>query len=560
LIVTLLLPAAAWAAPAPEAAPQPPAEDVRNAIAAGEFTAWFQNATAWLNERATARADQATLISLIDRPDVRRVLDGRQVIAACGAGELGAFAKAAPANQTFLTWLLSDTETMDLLLEGAAPLKLGAREKNQSHLKVASLEILRKILAGDGDAKGGLCRKLAIATALAPPGTGAPGAGHAKPPVDPVERYMHFKQAHRNGELVPSFDKLTVWEYQKVVQSGASNEDLAWGRRMIGTFRPDLLEDETVVNSTSFVWRRNAPPEHYPYKDMRYVLAGGGKCGPRSSWAVFICQAWGVPAIGVGQPGHACVAFRSANPMAQPQPGNVWKVAYGRGWEVSKLEGMSGPEFLQAVRERSHAKVFSRIEHLRWLAAAVTPEKKSAAILQVLNAMRTSLAEAKSEIPAAPVRPVSVKTDSGSSRPIGPVGGVIHVLAAAFTKTGGQISWGGQFPHVLVHHGPTGQPQVYFQQQMKSQWADYLIDVPAAGTYRLVMQAACVNDHQVLEFCSGDKMLAQVAIPLTYGLWQETSPVELRLDKGVQTLRVQTPTTEHKRGIALQSFKLKSKD
>ncbi len=39
--------------------------------------------------------------------------------------------------------------------------------------------------------------------------------------------------------------------------------------------------------------------------------------------------------------------------------------------------------------------------------------------------------------------------------------------------------------------------------------------------------------------------------------WQETAPVELTLAKGRQTIRIQTPTTEHKRGIALRSFELR---
>lgn len=57
-----------------------------------------------------------------------------------------------------------------------------------------------------------------------------------------------------------------------------------------------------------------------------------------------ICQAFGIPAIGVGQPAHVCVADKAANPLAEPQPGSAWKVGYGRGWEVSKLEGLAGPE------------------------------------------------------------------------------------------------------------------------------------------------------------------------------------------------------------------------
>jgi hypothetical protein len=136
---------------------------------------------------------------------------------------------------------------------------------------------------------------------------------------------------------------------------------------------------------------------------------------------------------------------------------------------------------------------------------------------------------------------------------------VIHVEAAAFAQTGGQISWGGQVPHVLVHPCFSGGQQVYFQQQMKSQWADYTLDVPATGLYTIVMKAACINTDQALEICAGANVVANVPIPLSYGLWQETAPVELKLTKGIQTLRVQTSTKEHKRGIALRSFTLKAK-
>ena len=120
----------------------------------------------------------------------------------------------------------------------------------------------------------------------------------------PVDTNRNFKKAHKNKELVASFDGLNAWEYSKVVSSHASDADLTWGREMINTFRPDLLTGEMVVNITSQVWRRNSP---VPYTNMSTVLQGGGKCGPRSSFAVFICQAFGIPAIGVAQPAHACV-------------------------------------------------------------------------------------------------------------------------------------------------------------------------------------------------------------------------------------------------------------
>ncbi len=77
------------------------------------------------------------------------------------------------------------------------------------------------------------------------------------------------------------------------------------------------------------------------------------------------------------------------------------------------------------------------------------------------------------------------------------------------------------------------------------------------------MKAACINVDQVLEVCSGSKLIARVPIPLSYGVWQETTPVELRLEKGIHTIRLQTPVSvnaeNRKRGIALRWFELKAK-
>ncbi len=61
---------------------------------------------------------------------------------------------------------------MDLYLEGAVPIGLGAREENNYTLDTAALEIWKQILQADPDARDGLYLKLAIATALCPAGLG----------------------------------------------------------------------------------------------------------------------------------------------------------------------------------------------------------------------------------------------------------------------------------------------------------------------------------------------------------------------------------------------------
>ena len=112
---------------------------------------------------------------------------------------------------------------------------------------------------------------------------------------------------------------------------------------------------------------------------------------------------------------------------------------------------------------------------------------------------------------------------------------------------------------MLSQDSYAGGKQIYFQQQMEEQWADYTLEVPTAGNYQITMKAACINDDQLLEVCSGSTVIASVPIANTFGLWEETKPVELKLERGKQTLRVQTPVANHKRGIALKSFELKAK-
>lgn len=582
VVRTLLVCIMALLLPLSGSAGEPSAADLDAAIKSGDFAGYQANLTAWLNQKVPAGADslsEASSKTLLGDPAFANVLAQRQLIAKVGAANLGTFAKAGDGSKAFLKWLLGNTSAMDLFLEATTPTGLKARDEDKWTIPITSLDLWKKIYAADPDSKEGQWLKFAIGIAINPP----PSEGtHSKIPIDPVGRYKYFKTADKNNELFPSFRTLTAWEYSKVVNNNgptASDEEFTWGREMIRTFRPDFLEKQQVVNIVSMVWRRASPN---PYTGMQTMLQGGGKCGPRSFFGVFINQAFGIPAIGVGQPSHACVAYKAFDPAMEPQPGSPWKVAYGGGWNVSKLDGLAGPDFVDGVIARSQVEQFSRVEHLRWLASSLASKDLAGAVMGIARKMAQEKPATKIDMngslkaeeaeadagtvtesrfgkskaaPAEPAKPQAV----APTEPIKVVNGILHVDAASFAKTGGEISWGGQFPHVLVHDCFTGGKQIYFQQQMKSQWADYVLDIPASGTYEITMKAACVNDEQVLEVNSGDRKLAKVDIPLSFGLWQVTKPVELKLEKGIQTIRVETPTTEHKRGIALRWFELKPK-
>lgn len=534
---------------------EPNAKDLDAAVNAGDFSDYQTKLTAWLGGKVPAEAAKITedsLKTLLKNPAFVAALDQRQFIAKAGADQLAAFAKSDAANKAFLTWLMNDATALDLFLEGVVPLSLGAREQNDYRISPATLETWKRIFTADPDSKQGLYLRLAIATAIAPPGSGSPGAGQIRPAEDPVERYKHFKSAHQNKELFPSFDNLTVWELQKVVQSGASNADLAWARQMINTWRPDLRVNEQVVNSTSEVWRRSSP---HPYTDYKSVLSGGGKCGPRSSWSVMICQAFGIPAIGVGQPAHACVAYKVSNPALEPQPGSAWKVGYGRGWPFSKLEGMSGPEFLTCVEQRSRAIEFSQVEHLRALASALTSADQAGAVMAAAHAIQKSTAEKKTDITASAkaseaekelTPEVKSSKEAASKEPIKVGKGTTRIEAAAFSSMSG----------IRVLDCYTGGKQVNFQKSIDNSFVEYTLDVEAAGTYTIEMKVAAANLDQVFNITAGNEQVS-AKVPYTTGLWDVTPVVEIKLDKGRQTLKIAAP---NQRGVALRTIELKSKN
>jgi hypothetical protein len=550
---------------------EPNAKDLDAAVTSGDFAGYFSNLSTWLGQKVPAepgKITEAALKDLLKDPAFVNALDQRQFIAKLGADKIGAFAKADPANPEFLGWILKNTEVMDLFLGAVGPTAIPNRDENNYGVPPAALDIWRTILKADPDAREGIYRRLAMATAIAPPGSGARGAGQPEKPVDPLARYQYFKAAHKNKELFPSFDNLTVWEYTKVVQSGGSNEDLTWARDMINTWRPDLRVKEQVVESTREVWRRNSPIQFAG--SYMNVLTGGGKCGPRSSWAVFVCQAFGIPAIGVGQPAHACAAAKSAYPETQPQPGSAWKVHQGMGWHVSKLDGTSGPVFLEAVNERALAE-FPQIEHLRWLASTIAAKEQAEAIRAVANKIRAAAPVAPAALAPAPapeidpnVEGVAKTSASGvvtapavPEEPFKVVPGTIHIEAETFSNSFAEAA----FPNeqkgcVYVLDCFTGGKQLNLQKNMKTCWVDYPVEVPVSGNYDFVARVAVVNLEQILDVGIGETKLATLNIPNTHGVWVTTDPVEMKLEKGTRTLRISAPM---QRGVAIRWLELKSK-
>ena len=342
---------------------EPNAAERDAAIKSGNFQPYYAKLTEFLTPKVPTQIDKKTMPPLLTDRVLLTALIERHFIGKVWGTALGEWTKADPKNQQFLSWLMAQPAVMDEFMLALTPSAGFARVDDSWNIGTSMLEEWKKIYNADPASRKGLYLKLAAACCLRPPGTANRGAGQAAEQSSIFDRYMHYRKAHAKGELMPSFNGLTMWEMTHVVSACASNLDLAWGREALNTWNPSFRNNESVVTMTSQVWYRGA--NGVPYNDMSLIMGAGGKCGPRSSFGVFINQAFGIPAIGVGQPAHAAVAFRGRD-------GN-WQIGYGRGWNVSKLFDrfkMSGDEFLQMMAQRKSG-MFDRVEHMRWIAATI---------------------------------------------------------------------------------------------------------------------------------------------------------------------------------------------
>ena len=103
----------------------------------------------------------------------------------------------------------------------------------------------------------------------------------------------------------------------------------------------------------------------------------------------------------------------------------------------------------------------------------------------------------------------------------------------------------------------TGGKQLNFGKSVDNSWVDYSLDVATAGTYEVVMKVAAANVDHVLNLTVGATEPVGVKIPWTTGLWDMSPAVEIKLEKGPQTLRVSAP---NQRSVSVHYLELKAKN
>jgi chemotaxis protein histidine kinase CheA len=509
------------------------------------------------SEKSAAMAFMADLASLLSSDRLDEKLVKCTVLTAATPAGLAQFAQENRDNEAMVEKLLSDNKLMkDMLIAGGAAFGKYGR----------AMEIYTAIQKASPNAKEGNLQRLALATSLEHANpvkqSNAESETSAPDTVDPVKRYLHYEKAFLDGELDPAFKNLTAWEYRHVVDCDAPDEILSWGREMLRNYRPDH------ISNPNYGWRYvSTVKTEVPYgsQNVKYdlpslqnyqnIIKDGGVCGRRAFFGRFILQAFGIPVWGVTQHAHAALSHWTPD---------GWVVNLGAGFEHSWWDkdevSLSGTQFLLESKARAHPlEEYLKVLRAQWVSRVLGEEAynerkkitggfwsnvahQQMAVLAskkaTLGPLGQDLAEANE---SEDEQFKSSGSGSDSDQKAIEKSGKIFIPAVAHGKTEGKSM--NSYPSGMQIHALGG-----FK-------AEYAFNAPQSGKYLLSAWVTTVQEGQVFYFSvKSDKNPVEVPVPYTLGMWQQTKPVEVTLERGRNTLNIELK--QGSRGVSVKEFTL----
>jgi len=476
---------------------------------------------------------------------------------------LAQFAQESPANKKLLDQLLAFTPLMleMLVADGAKWGKYGT-----------AMEIYQSILKASPKAKEGVLQRMAVATSLvhAMPMpervTGDPKLSTKK--IDPVNRFLSYEKAFLAGELDPAFEDLTTWELTFVIDSEDPDEALAWGREMMRSYRPDLIQrdyndlrysqsvDAEIQYTSSFV-KEDRPELMF----MQNVLSNGGICGRRAFFGRFALKAFGIPTLARPEPGHATLVQWTPDGWLAYLGGDFGNRArvppYGADMHfVATTQARENEaEFMKVKRAQwigdlmGEPKVYGmrdpKVEPKFWYAASIVEQDRIANGKRPNRINPYKVPSATAEAPA-------------SERKVAVDGAGIITIPAVATKIPADnvasAAWG-KHNAVSFAESNLGGMQLIYSRYGGTQVLEYTFDAPKAGEYALTSRMASSRwDMSLLVSANGAEPV-EMEIPFKTGHWETSSPVVIELKAGSNILTFARPE-DMRKGIAIKDFTL----
>lgn len=266
----------------------------------------------WLRDCNKTTPDEFAIA--LQSPQVELALAQLELISKCKSSL--AKISADKNNHAFMQHMLSDVHFLNqILLSGPMPgdYSLG-------------LQILCKFWNEYPETRDGLWRKVAVAISLefseSPPKLMHAFQGE-KNSIDPFTRYTFYKNSFDKNILFSSFNDITTWEMRQVVSSPHRESDLEWAQQQVGKIKNfNRINSGTISGAFGMVPYRmknsqgvsiHSGAKFYDDKKITLQLLTeyGGVCGAVSKFGSAMCQAYGIPSIVMGQPGHCAFAWKN---------------------------------------------------------------------------------------------------------------------------------------------------------------------------------------------------------------------------------------------------------
>ncbi len=389
--------------------------------------------------------------------------------------------------------------------------------------------------------------------------------------VDPVKRFIHFKDAFLKGELDAAFKDLSVWDLRMVVNGEEPDEILTWGREMLKNYRPDH------ITTPDYNWRYVAAVRSdvpYGSQDNQFdedqlqffqnILKNGGICGRRAFFGRFILRAFGVPTTARPQKGHAALAHWTPK---------GWVICLGAGWGSGWTQTIYNQDldFLASTQARAAGNDYLQVKRAQWIGdlkgekpvyGLINPEPPEfwhgislyiqKGVIASINAKTLeAVGQDIAEATVTKEKVIITKTDIASDdRKISlSNNGTITIPAVATsnpTKNAGKIIF-------MDSHG--GGKQLHYGPAETHQNFEYTIDVPSAGKYNLTSKIVTPSWRQnFLVNVNGAATPVKMDLPFTVGKWETSKAITIDLKQGKNILAF---TREgNTKGISIKEFTL----
>lgn len=488
---------------------------------------------------------------------------------------LAEFAQQGDEHKALLDKLFADEALMrQILVAGGAN---GGEYGEAMQVYTAILEASERARE-----KGSIFQRLALGTALHQPWLEGKDRGSVNSiiftdhqnPDGQVARYLHYEKAYLDKEMDPAFKEMNAWECRFITNDPYSNEELAWTRKMLRTFRPDH------ITSKDHSWRYvGLVKSDLPYCSTTHddtlglpqqqALALGGICGRRAFFGRFITRAFGIPARRSTQTGHAAMNMWTPN---------GWVVRLGAWWSMNWCGPQGGLDFLLDSQAREFPE-YMQVLRAQWIGDALGEEEVSIrhygmgggfwnalAFYKKVTMVEDNKAAAADEglasLTADEARLLgesdkilgqgeieAIKIPDEDKKIVVAKDGTITVPAVACTSPDNNTdkvaflqSWGGG---MQIHYHRLGQrPEIL----------RYTIEVPSAGDYKLTAVVAMVSRGQSAIFRINRRLIVNVDLPYSKGMWQESKPQAVNLRKGRNTVMLSFRAPN--RGVSLKEIRL----